>query len=419
MLKRLLLLAGATLLATHGSAQTLAPIEVRLPGEVPGLSKTDAALAGRPAATISQLQEVLIQNWTGSVWTDLARQTYLRYVLPTRPGTIQIDRKNGTAWAINSAHRYRYTSAGEILSDTTDQYQQAPYGAYFASINTFNTPSQVRWEWYKTRNPASTTAPWDSLKRNSHSYNAAGQRTQVLEEFYIGGSLSATARRLWSYNALGQVSVYELQSTNGPTSWGPLQRFSYTYNAAGKLQQSITEDGQVNANTYVNSARNTMSFDAQGRESVLTTETWGSNNAWALASQTLYAYAANGDPSTATLQAWNPNTSAFQNYQRAVYTYAQVTATQRAQNAAIGLAVAPNPGTGATTALYYQLPVAAPVSVEVCDLMGRRVATALAPESQSAGAHRLPLAGVALAPGLYLVRLRAGQQQWQTKWDNR
>ncbi|GAA4037159.1 hypothetical protein GCM10022409_22620 [Hymenobacter glaciei] len=419
MLKRLLLLAGAALLATHGSAQTLAPIEVRLPGEVSGLSKPNAALAGRPAATVSQLQEVLIQNWNGSAWVDLQRQTYLRYATPTLPGTIRIDRKNGTAWAINAVHRYRYTSAGEILSDSIDQYQQAPFGAYFAAINTFNTPSQVRWEWYKTRNAFDATAPWDSIKRNSHSYNAAGQRTQVLEEFYTSGYFSAIARRLWTYNVLGQTTVYETQSDSGPTSWDPLQRFSYTYNAAGKLQQSITEGVLLGSNTYGNSARNTMSFDAQGREAVLNTETWDSNNAWALASQTLYAYAANGDPSTATLQAWNPNTSTYQNYQRAIYTFAQVTANQRAQNAAIGLAVAPNPGTGATATLYYQLPTAAAVTVEVCDLLGRRVATALAAETQAAGEHRVALAGVALAPGLYLVRLRAGQQQWQTKWDNR
>ncbi|MDQ2772573.1 MAG: hypothetical protein M3Y54_18965 [Bacteroidota bacterium] len=48
-----------------------------------------------------------------------------------------------------------------------------------------------------------------------------------------------------------------------------------------------------------------------------------------------------------------------------------------------------------------QLLTAAPVSVEVCDLLGRRVATALAAESQPVGAHRVALAGVVLAPGLY------------------
>ena len=417
MSKRLLFLSGAVLLAYHSAAQTPTTVEVRLPGELAGITKP-SGLAARPAATVSQLQELLIQNWDGSAWVDFQRQTYLRYVTPTLPGAIKTDRKSGAAWVANSVHRYRYTTAGEILTDTTDQYQQAPYGAYFASINTFNTPSQVRWEWAKVRNILDSTAPWDSLLRDSHSYNAAGQRTQVLEESYTGGYLSALARRLWTYNALGQIAVYETQGNSGPTSWDPLQRIAYTYNAAGKLQQAISETA-FGSSTYTNSARNTFAFDAQGRQSVLTSEEWSTANAWAPSAQTLYAYAATGDPSTATLHLWNPNTSAYRNHQRAVFTYAQVTASQRAQNAALGLAVVPNPGSAAEAALYYQLPVAASVIVEIRDLLGRRVATALAAETQAAGPHRVALAGPALAPGLYTVCLRAGRQQWQVKWDNR
>ena len=416
MLKRLLLLSGAALLAYHGSAQTLASIEIRLPGEVPGIGKAHAGPAGR--VTASQLQELLVQDWDGGVWVDYLRQTALRYATPTLPAAIRTDRKNGTAWVLNTVHRYRYTSAGEILTDTTDQYLQAPYGAYTASINTFNTPSQVRLEWTKVRNGFNPTAPWDSIQRESHSYNAAGQRIQALSELYTGGYFSATTRRLWSYNALGQVAVFEIQRSSGSATWEPFQRFTYTYNASGKVRQYIAETA-FGSSTYSNSGRYTHGFDAQGREAVLTSETWDANNAWGPAGQTLYAYAANGDPSTATSQLWNPGASAYQNFKRAVFTYAQATATQRAQNAAIALAVAPNPGSGAEAALYYQLPTAAPVSVEVCDQLGRCVATALAAESQAAGAHHVALANVALAPGLYLVRLRAGQQQWQTTWDNR
>ncbi|UOQ97902.1 T9SS type A sorting domain-containing protein [Hymenobacter sp. 5317J-9] len=418
MSKRLLLFSCAALLAYRSSAQAPQSLEIKLPGELPGAAKLPGAAAR--LATVSQLQEVIIQNWNGTAWVDFQRQSYLRYVTPTLPAAIQTDRKSGSAWVLYGRHRYRYTTAGEILTDTTDQYQQAPTGAYFASINTFNTPSQIRWEWYKTKNAFSASAPWDSLKRNSHSYNAAGQRTQVLEEFYSSGFFSTTARRLWSYNALGQVSVYETQSNSGPSTWDPLQRFTYTYNAAGKLQQAITESVLLGSNTYGNSARNTYTFDAQGRESLLTTETWATTNAWAPSSQTIYTYAPNGDPAMATLQAWNPNTSAYQNYQRAVFAYVQVaTGTRSAQNAAIGLAVAPNPGSGREAGLHYQLPAAGPVSVDVCDLLGRPVAAVLTAENQAAGPHRVALAGVALAPGLYLVRLRAGQQQWQVKWDNR
>ena len=416
MLKRLLFFSCAALLAYRSPAQSIINSKVKLPAELlgpaPGAARSPL-LAGR-LSTVSQLQELLAQNWSGG-WVDNARQVYLRYRTSTRPGTIRVDRKTGGSWVLSSAHRYRYTSADEILSDSTDQYQVAPYGPYFASISTFNTPRQVRWEWEKVINPAGgSTAPWDSIRRTSHTYNAAGQRIQVLEEFYAGGLFSAALRRLLSYNALGQVSGEEAQTNAGPTTWNPFQRFAYTYNAAGKLQQAIAETVPIGGNTYVNSARNTLSFDAQGREILLDTESWD-NNAWVPSSHTVYAYAANGDLTTATLQAWNAATATYQNSQRLVFSYAQVTATRNASTSSLQLAAVPNPSSGASAEVRYQLLAAAPASVELLDLAGRRVAVAQPAQMQPAGAHRVSLAGLGLVPGLYLVRLRAGTQSQTVK----
>ncbi|HEX8328863.1 MAG TPA: T9SS type A sorting domain-containing protein [Hymenobacter sp.] len=412
MFKRYLLLSCAALLTYHSHAQTLPAVAVKMPGQVPG-APTKAA---RTTNTVSQLQELLVQNWSagGGAWVDFSRQVYSRYATPTLPGTIRTDRKSGGAWAQSFAHRYRYTTAGQILSDSTDQYQQAPFGPYTASLFTFNTPSQVRWEWLKFQDPTNLSAPWDSIKRDSHTYNAAGQRTQVLEEFYTQGSFSAVARQLWSYNALGQVSVYETQTDGGGT-WDPLQRATYTYNAAGKVQQYLVESADFLTGVYANSSRHTLTFDAQGREILLASEDW--DNAWVPQSQTAYAYATNGDPTTATLQTWNPTASAYQNTQRIVLTYAQVTATRNALQASSQLAVAPNPGTEGL--VHYTLLAPATTSVEVLDLTGRRVAVVQAAAAQTAGAHAVSLAGTALAPGLYVVRLRAGAQHAQVKWDKR
>jgi hypothetical protein len=64
----------------------------------------------------------------------------------------------------------------------------------------------------------------------------------------------------------------------------------------------------------------------------------------------------------------------------------------------------PNP-TGGLTALRYVLPDAADVTVEVFDVLGRRVAT-MAPGLQTAGEHAVTLDASALAPGAYAVRVR-------------
>jgi hypothetical protein len=424
MFKRLLLLSAAALLCYRSQAQSTSPeTEITLPGQgllsaTPSANKRAVVAAQR--STVSQLQELLIQNWNGSAWADFSRQVYLRYSAPTLPGTIRTDRKSGGAWAQFFAHNYRYNTAGQTLSDTTVQYQQAPFGAYTASLFTFNTPTQVRWEWLKFQDPLDASAPWDSLKRSSHTYNAAGQRTQVLEEMYSGGAFSALTRQLWSYNAQGQVSVYETQTdgTTG-TNWEPLQRLTYTYNAAGKLHQVITETAFMST-TYSNTARNTVTYDARGRETLLTTESWD-NNAWVRMSQTTYDYTASGDLATATAQVWNSNTAAYQNQQRIVLGYSQValTNTRAGFQASSKLTVAPNPGSGPDAVVHYALAAPATASVEVFDLAGRRVGVARAAATQGAGEHAVSLAGLTLAPGLYQVRLRAGEQHAQVKWDKR
>jgi hypothetical protein len=70
--------------------------------------------------------------------------------------------------------------------------------------------------------------------------------------------------------------------------------------------------------------------------------------------------------------------------------------------------VRPNPSRGGALTVRFTLPSAAPASIELLDVAGRRIA---APEvgSLGTGRHALDLGqGQQLAPGLYLVRLRQG-----------
>ena len=77
--------------------------------------------------------------------------------------------------------------------------------------------------------------------------------------------------------------------------------------------------------------------------------------------------------------------------------------------AAYGLSVAPNPAT-ATATLHYTLPTPGPVQVEVQNLLGQTV-LALPVAKETGGAHTRELPVGTLAPGIYLVRLRADGQQ--------
>jgi hypothetical protein len=101
----------------------------------------------------------------------------------------------------------------------------------------------------------------------------------------------------------------------------------------------------------------------------------------------------------------------------AVYTSKRITnivlAARPEPTATFGLSLAPNPATGTTT-IRYELPAAATASIAVQNLLGQTIRQ-LAPARQAAGAQArvLPLQG--LAPGVYLVRLQAGDLTQTTR----
>jgi glycosidase len=134
-------------------------------------------------------------------------------------------------------------------------------------------------------------------------------------------------------------------------------------------------------------------------------------------------------PQTATITF--PNTGTWYNYltgtalnvtstamsmtlqpgQYAVYTSQKVNsplATTAAQAAAVlKLALVPNPASGATT-VAYELPSGTTATIAVQNLLGQTIRQ-LAPARQAAGAQTQSVSLAGLAPGVYLVRLQAGE----------
>ena len=373
---------------------------------------------GTPLArqiTAAQLQESILQNYTNGNWVDFARLRYSRYRTPLLVGLIETDEKTGAAWNLTTASRLRYNSAGLVLTDTIDQFQQPTFGPFIVLVNTYTTPTQLRWGWQLTRRAGSDlSVPFDSTSRSTHTYNGAGRLTQVLFELYMARTFLAVSRSLHSYNAQNLVSVVETQTslTNG-TTWVPAGRTTSTYTAAGKVQQVITEIAPPTTGVYANATRDTYQYDAQDRPSVVTTDKWV-NNAWALDSQDLYAYNAAGDVASVTSQDWTG--SAFVNVSRVLFNYQQVTSSRGAA-AGRPLAVVPNPSEAGSPA-QIMLEAGAPApSGAVFDGLGRQVATLTGTAAQAArGSLPLP---TNLPAGLYLVQLRAGNRQWQARWQQR
>lgn len=370
--------------------------------------------------TTTRLVRQLDQEYYHGAWADTLRTTYSRFTPASNARSVlqeQARAKAGTPFQSTSLTRYTINAAEQTTLDTTYTY---PVGGSAApstnQVYRYNAQGRLAQVVQQQR----VGSAWRDYFRTTYTYNAAGQPTGWLNESdYSGAGLANTSQVTLTYNAQGLVTLYDYQYWSAATSsFGPDYKSQYTYDAAGRL---LTQQSQHYLfGSFRDFVRAFFTYNPAGQLQTVNSD-YFNGAAWQADALEQYSYDADGNRTQYVRQrpAGFGTPVTYANEYRILYTYAQVTATQRAQNGAIGLAVAPNPGTGATAALYYQLPAAAPVSVEVCDLLGRHVATALAAESQAVGAHRVALAGVALAPGLYLVRLRAGQQQWQTKWDNR
>ena len=414
MLKRTFSLAAGLFLAgAVASAQTVSSLPAAA-GEPSGSGATRLlrALPGQ-RITAAQLQESIFQNYTDGAWVDFSRSRYLRYRAPLLPGRIETDLKNGAAWTLVTANRLRYNTAGLVLTDTIDQFQRPTYGPFAVSVSTYNIPTQVRWTWLLNRPPGSAASvPFDSVSRSTDTYNAAGLLIQVLHQSYMARTYLAISRDLYTYNAQSLIAVAETQtSATDGTTWAPASRSTYTYNAAGRVQQLVTEIAPPTTGVYANSTRDTYQYDAQGRPSVTIVDDWV-NNAWALNAQDLYAYNAAGDLASLTSQDWTG--SAFVNVSRVLLNYQQV-ASSRAAAALWPLAVVPNPSeAGGPVHLLLEAGTSAP-SGAVFDQLGRQVAVLTNTSAQAAR-------GILLLPnnlpaGLYLVHLRAGNRQWQARWQ--
>ncbi|GAB2858106.1 hypothetical protein GCM10027044_17650 [Hymenobacter ruber] len=395
-------LAGAA-----ASAQTLTSPNEHLVSQATG---------GVPAPLLRQitalpLQEAIFQNYTNGDWVDFSRSRYSRY-RALLPGLIETDQRTGTTWTLSSASHLQYNSAGLVLTDTIYQFQQPAFGPFAVLANTYTTPTQVLWEWVLSRTPGSAASvPFDSTSRSTHTYNGAGQLTQVLHQFYAARTYLATSRDLYTYNAQNLVTVEETQNTiNNGATWVPSTRSTSTYTATNKVFQVINEIAPPTTGVYANSTRDTYQYDAQDRPSVVTTDNWV-NNAWVVDSQNLYAYNAAGDIASLTSQDWTG--SAFVNVSRVLFNYQQVTSTRRV--VLQPLAVVPNPSEAGTGAQILLEPGTAAPSGAVFDQLGRQVAVLSSTPAQAArGTLALP---ANLPAGLYLVHLRAGSRQWQARWQ--
>ena len=120
-------------------------------------------------------------------------------------------------------------------------------------------------------------------------------------------------------------------------------------------------------------------------------------------------YIPNAVAPTATNLAGNPDFTAIAGTQSATFGLSTLLGTKPADEAAVALAVFPNPARGKATVAYRVVNTAAAVRIVLTDLLGRQVRV-LENGTKAAGSQSASLEAGALGAGTYLVRAQVGDQ---------
>ena len=234
-------------------------------------------------------------------------------------------------------------------------------------------------------------------------------------------------RMLWQFGELGyDYSINtcadgtikdECRTTAKPIRWDYLQdanrRHLYdTYKALATLKQQPVFAAPTNyvqnlagAVKTINIANADLAVVSYGNFDVVASQatiTFPSTGTW-------YNYLTGSTMSVASTSM----TMTLQPGDYAVYTSRPVTqanplAARASQAAVLQLSLVPNPASGTAT-VAYQLPTAATATLAVQNLLGQTVRQ-LAPARQAAGTQAQAISLQGLAPGVYLIKLTAGDQ---------
>ena len=296
-----------------------------------------------------------------------------------------------------------------------DQWHRGPVEAEGAITLTAGERVPLRLEYREHRGEASVKLEWES--------QGHGRRVIPQSQLYPsdGGSGETQDEGGATYEAEdAALAGAQVNENHDGFSGDGFANFMENSGAEVTWTVEASEAGQTNLSFRyaLQSAPRTVALVVNGDvvDPALTFGSTSSWTTWRTKSATVQLQAGSNTVALRTMGEEGPNTDGLEvgggggGESPALQT---ARADQAASKAALGLPTAfalagnyPNPFREATT-IQYALPEAADVKIEVFDALGRRVAV-LADERQSAGHREVRFDAAGMAPGVYFVRLKAG-----------
>ncbi len=256
------------------------------------------------------------------------------------------------------------------------------------------------------------TSAWENSSRRLWTYDGNGFETEDLEQSWdeAQGDWVNDFREVTTYEGTPSDPISETVTAQdwdpGAGAWVNRDRGVFTINSSTEWVQ-LEQDWDPIANDWVNRDQEIITLNSNGDFVEFVSQSWDSGqNAWVNEDRGTAEYNNEGLATVFTNQIWDG--SQWVNDSRLLQSYGEFTGTavEETPEGRFTLEASyPNPFREETT-IRYSLPSTQNVTVEVFDLLGRRVMT-LVDGPSAPGTHSLKVDGAELAGGLYVYRLKS------------
>ena len=247
------------------------------------------------------------------------------------------------------------------------------------------------------------TAAWENTFQTIRSDTESGQRgVEVTQSWQDDAWINVS--RSETETAGGRLVAFMTSVWEG--AWVPRRRLRRAYEG-GRLVDEVTEQWEVGAQMWALMMRSVFSFHPTGAPLRTLSETFAEDGVTLRSgTDTVWEYDALDRATSRVTAAWDPTLRTWVDASRSLYTFGTVPVATEPEEVGgrLALSVSPNPSAMAAR-LELTIPSSARVRVDLFSVSGRLVQSVWnGPLPSGRSEHALDLG--ALAPGLYLVRVR-------------
>lgn len=203
-------------------------------------------------------------------------------------------------WKDSARYVYKYSSNGQLISNTLQQWIQGiwtnsvPSTLTYDSKNNITQVSSVDYSLSFTYNSDNkltslTDKVWDNSSstlvnntRKSYSYNSGNISTYTLEKWNTQTN-SWINTELWNYTYTGtDVETITIKQWDG-SNWVNYSKHLFTYDNQGNKTSETSQIWNTSANNFINSKRTVLEFNNYNQPTLITDYTWDNSSAWVYA----------------------------------------------------------------------------------------------------------------------------------------